>query len=148
MPEATYNPTDLAIVQLDEAIRQFLDKQSYICAITLSGAAEELLGRMVQRAGGESALAQLAAGHLRVANAFGERGLTRKQSIQRHNFARDSLKHLTVSSGECVTLDLEDEVIDLLDRAIYNVILLGIPFTNELRRFNDWYVENCVGGHD
>jgi len=39
---------DAAVEQVDWAIRFFLDNQAYIPAITLAGAAEEILGRAVQ----------------------------------------------------------------------------------------------------
>ncbi|HEY6528588.1 MAG TPA: hypothetical protein VIZ65_07825 [Cellvibrionaceae bacterium] len=38
---------DAALVQLDCAIRLFLDEEDYISAITLSGAAEEIIGEVL-----------------------------------------------------------------------------------------------------
>jgi hypothetical protein len=38
---------DVAVDQLDWAIRLFLDHRAYVAAITLAGAAEEILGRAV-----------------------------------------------------------------------------------------------------
>jgi hypothetical protein len=47
---------DAAVEQLDWAIRLFLDHQAYLPAITLAGAAEEILGQAV---GDRAAFAQL-----------------------------------------------------------------------------------------
>ena len=47
---------DVAVEQLDWAIRLFLDHQAYLPAITLAGAAEEILGQAV---GDRAAFAQL-----------------------------------------------------------------------------------------
>ncbi len=42
------NKKSIALHQLNRAIELFLDEKDYICSITLSGAAEEILGRMVE----------------------------------------------------------------------------------------------------
>ena len=145
MAEATHKKLDLAAELLDEAIRQFLDRKSFVCALSLAGAAEEILGRTIELRGGESSLAQRVKDHLMIANAFGSTKLTEKQSKWRHNFAKNAIKHLDGTDDENITLDLEDEAIDMIGRATHNVMLLNLPYTDELRRFNDWYMENCVG---
>jgi hypothetical protein len=143
--EATYKKLDLAFELLDEAIRQFLDRRAFTCALSLAGAAEEVLGKTVELRGGESSMAQRVKDHLMIYNAFGASKLTEKQSKWRQNFAKNAIKHLDGVNDEEITLDLEDEAIDMLNRAVHNVILLQLPYTNEIRRFDDWYMENCVG---
>jgi hypothetical protein len=143
--ESTHKKLDLALELLNEAIRQFLDRKSFVCALSLAGAAEEILGKTVELRGGQSSLAQRVKDHLMIANAFGSSKLTEKQSKWRHNFAKNAIKHLDGANDEEITLDLEDEAIDMLGRATHNVILLQLPYTEELRRFDDWYMENCVG---
>ena len=145
MAEATYKKLDLAIELLDEAIRQFLDRKSFACSLNLAGAAEEILGKAIELRGGESSLAQRVRDHLMIHNAFGASKLTAKQSRDRQNRAKNSIKHLNDTTDAEVTLDLEDEAIGMLERATHNLMLLGLPDTDEVRRFNDWYMENCVG---
>jgi hypothetical protein len=43
--EVEVSKTDAAVEQLDWAIRLFLDHQAYRSAVTLAGAAEEILGK-------------------------------------------------------------------------------------------------------
>ncbi len=50
---------DIALVQLETAIDLFLYKCNYICAATLAGAAEEILGAIVRRSGKPNALDEL-----------------------------------------------------------------------------------------
>ncbi|HEY6018713.1 MAG TPA: hypothetical protein VIY48_02130 [Candidatus Paceibacterota bacterium] len=143
--EISYKKLDLAIELLDEAIRQFLDRKSFACFLNLAGVAEEVLGRTVELRGGESSLAQRVNDHLLIHNAFASSKLTAKQSRDRQNRAKNSIKHLNDTNDAEVTLDLEDEAIEMLNRAVHNVILLQLPYTDEIRRFDDWYMENCVG---
>ena len=56
MPPAQHNQIALAAEQLDVAIQLFLDERSDISALTLAGAAEEILGNAAKLAGGENAL--------------------------------------------------------------------------------------------
>lgn len=145
MAETTYKKLDLALELLNEAIRQLLDHKSFACALSLAGSAEEILGKTIELRGGVSSLEQRVKDHLMIASAFGSTTLTEKQSKWRLNFAKNAIKHLDGANDEEITVDLEDEAIDMLGRAAHNVILLQLPYTNELRRFDDWYVENCVG---
>ena len=66
-------------------------------------------------------------------------------SLSRRKLARNSIKHLNDTNDAEVTLDLEGEAIGMLNRAVHNVILLQLPYTDEIRRFDDWYLESCVG---
>jgi hypothetical protein len=43
--DQTYNRVDLAAEQLDVALSLFLENQSLVSALTLAGAAEEILGK-------------------------------------------------------------------------------------------------------
>lgn len=145
MGEVTYRKIELAIEHLDEAIRQFLDKKSMACALTLAGVAEEVLGRTVELRGGESALGRMVKDHLLIHNAMSTAKLTEKESRFSHNLARNSMKHINGPDDEEITLDLEDETIDMINRAVHNVILLQLPYTSGIQRFDEWYMENCVG---
>jgi hypothetical protein len=145
MAEIRYKKLALAVEHLDEAIRQFLDGKSMACALTLAGAAEEVLGRSVALRGGESALGRRVKDHLMIHNALSASKLSEKDAIWRHNLARNSMKHLNGAEDEEVTLDLEDEAIEMINRAVHNVILLQVPYSPEIQRFDEWYMENCVG---
>ncbi|WP_155644432.1 hypothetical protein [Burkholderia territorii] len=51
MPTQTYRRIDLALAQLDAALRLFLECRAFAAVITLAGAAEEILGKEVGRCG-------------------------------------------------------------------------------------------------
>lgn len=146
MAETVHKKLILAIEQLDEAIHQFLDKKSMVCALTLAGAAEEILGKTVELRGGESALAQLVKDHMLVHNLMSSSiKLTEGQSRWRHNLARNAIKHLDGPHDEEIVIDLEDEALDMINRAVHNVILLQLPYSPAIQRFDCWYLETCVG---
>lgn len=51
-----YNKADLARIQIDRAVELYLDHGDFVCASTLAGAAEEMLGNIAKAQGGESLL--------------------------------------------------------------------------------------------
>lgn len=51
MPASWHTQEDLAIVQIEQAIRIFLDEGDYFSAATLAGASEEISGRIALREG-------------------------------------------------------------------------------------------------
>ena len=54
--ECRYSQLDIAITQLNAAIRLFLDDKDYISSATLAGASEEIVGAMLRRNGEDAAL--------------------------------------------------------------------------------------------
>lgn len=52
----TFSYLALATHQMERALRLFLDEGDYICAITLAGAGEEILGRLLEESGRQHAL--------------------------------------------------------------------------------------------
>lgn len=56
MPAQTYRRIDLALEQLDVALMLFLERGDFPAVITLAGAAEEVLGKEVNRRGWQVAL--------------------------------------------------------------------------------------------
>jgi NAD/NADP transhydrogenase beta subunit len=50
---------DIALVHLETAIELFLNNQNFICASTLAGAAEDILGKIVCRSGKTNAFKEL-----------------------------------------------------------------------------------------
>ena len=95
---------DAAAEQLDWAIRLFLDHQAYLPAITLAGAAEEILGQAV---GDRAAFAQLK-------TVFAGRfDISEKIISQQHlNKARNWLRHWDQRTDhEKICLELDKEPI-------------------------------------
>ncbi len=120
-----------ATEQLSWAIRLLVDHQAPIPAITLAGAAEEMLG---QAAGTESSLNDLK-------SHFGPR-YSIPQSIltQQHlNRAKNWLKHWSPGIDEEYTdFDLEEEATQYIARGLSNLSVLRKPLPSEEPKFMNW----------
>jgi len=73
--EITITKIDAATEQMDWAIRLFLDHQAYLPAITLAGAAEEIVGAILKEKAAFSQLAEKFVADL---------GMSRADVTQRH----------------------------------------------------------------
>ena len=126
---------DVAAHQLDWAIRLFLDHKDYIPAITLAGAAEEILGKAV----GAGAIYETL--KKKFASQF---PLTEKEVSQDHlNKARNWLKHWDGRTNtETVCLELDKEAIQYIVRALANLATHDGSQPSEGPRFSAWISEN------
>src|ERR1700712_4758497 len=106
---------DVAVDQLDWAIRLFLDHKAYGPAITLAGAAEEILGQAV----GDQASFALLKQKLSVDYEISE-----KVVAQAHlNKAKNWLKHWEgLKDDEKVVMELDVEVLHYIIRALTNLV--------------------------
>jgi len=112
---------DVARIQLERAMSLFTVEEDMVSAITLAGAAEELLGRQVAP-NARDEIANF------VARRLESRGETfdRKALLDTLCFARNSMKHLRVGDRTDMNFDLTEEASELIDRAVTNYVrLLG-----------------------
>jgi hypothetical protein len=112
---------DVGVDQLDWSIRLLLDHAAYVPAITLAGAAEEILGKPLQ---GRSALSQLRASIPRDA-----------QKIDL-NKLRNFLKHGNPPEMHVSGIELEAAL--MIIRAQVNLESNDNTFCSEWPRFVDW----------
>lgn len=128
---------DIAVHQLDTAIKLFLDGKDYIPSITLAGAAEEILGIIVARNGSQSAYAELSE------SLKNEHGISIKELNDNYlNFTRNSLKHANEVKEDTIELEPENESIQMILRCITNLIKYDKSLSAESPRFLDWLSEN------
>lgn len=110
----------VALMQLETALRLWSEGTDYYSVVTLAGAADEILGRLLESRGGVTALASLTqasvAIHLIVHGVAGDE----KKIADRANRARNALKHFRSGGEHVVELDIHQEAVDMLDRAISN----------------------------
>jgi hypothetical protein len=115
---------DVALQQLEAALSHWHSK-AYVPAITLAGAAEELLGKLVRSSGKESRLDEMkreyCALHRLTHGAELATDELEKWLVVRANGARNVLKH---GCALDFPINLGDEARDLIDRAISNYWLL------------------------
>jgi hypothetical protein len=131
---------DAAVDQLDWAIRLLLDHQAYVAAITLAGAAEEMIGATLEDQAAFKILTQ---------RLSAQYGLSPTVITQAHlNRAKNWLKHWQgLKDDETVALELEVEAIQYIVRACTNLIAHDRSLPSEGMRFFAWLSADRAGGH-
>lgn len=126
---------DAAVDQLDWAIKLFLDHKAYVSAITLAGAAEELIGGTLNN---DSSFKQL---QVKLAKKY---SLDPKIVSQAHlNKAKNWVKHWrNCKDNDCIDIELETEAMQYIIRAISNLLLHDRSMTIESPRFLKWLYEH------
>jgi len=139
--EQTYTKLDLATEQLDAAISLFLEK-SFVSALTLAGAAEEVLGKALSNRREQNYL------DWKYETFEPIHPILHGAPLSKEAFVRDENRALiAVASGSepSVTLDLEDAAPWMIIRACFNSDRLGLPRTARRREFDNWFDEDVVG---
>jgi hypothetical protein len=122
---------DVALLQLDWAIRLLLDHSAPIPAITLAAAADELSGKCIS-AGGSSETA-----HSTIKEALADQGYGCLKVVGTFmDAARNSLKH--GGTSEKIELEPDSEAIQLIVRSIINAHRLRGELSGEMPRFLEW----------
>lgn len=141
--DTTLSNAQVAIVQLNEAISLFT-RERFLAALTLAGAAEEILGKLLIRRG---ELPVIKASTAAIKRLRAETGLSvmgeasEREMVDAWNQARNNAKHLTRPEGDSVTLNLCDEAYWMLRRALANSEKLGLHVTGT-QDLENWVVIN------
>lgn len=146
MSEESHHKISLAIEQLENALSLFLDGRSHVSALTLAGAAEEILGMAVKINGVENSLQELY-------RIYNDPGLTwinppktwAEFTTKSKNKARNAVKHVSGKYDLTFEADIEDEALWMIVRAVDNYNRLGFGPTELMHEFDDWFFENVVG---
>ena len=129
----TFTKQKIAKHQIERAISLYLDEADFISAITLAGAAEEILGKLVKQTGGITAYEAVG----EIIEAVNE--LTNKQQYSKNdlnelfNSTRNNLKHL--SGSEQFVVDMKQEANNMLYRAISNYRSLTSKETELMKKW-------------
>lgn len=133
----TFTKLEIAERQLDRAIRCLLDEDDPICAITLAGAADVVSGGLLKNKRESSAFDELMQEAMAcyVLEAGEKRADVRAELQDIFNWPRNELKH----HGENRNFDSlaihPEMAAGLIDRAIENTYKLGLPASEDVRRF-------------
>ena len=124
--KSTLPKTEIAEIQLKRAISLYCEGSDLVCAITLAGAAEEILGDLLLHQGCSTALEETAQNSESMFRyAYPDDPLPpRKVWFALGNDPRNELKHLR--DGKPLTCDWEDEAQSMINRAIKNFRRLGL----------------------
>lgn len=128
----TFTKLEVAQHQLERALRLFFEEADYVSAITLAGASEEILGKLLELQGKQHALGGLVETCVAIGRALHNEEWSRKEFVGRSNYFRNGLKHY--ADGETITVSKEVAV-EILDRAINNLWSLTGGETPNIRRF-------------
>ena len=146
MFEDTHNKIDIAIEQLESALKIFLSGESYVSALTLAGASEEILGMALRIKGIENSLQEQYKRYhdpdfswLNPPKSWGEFTTHGKNKV------RNAVKHLSNETDLTFEADIKDEALWMLVRAIGNYDRLGFPPTDLMHQFEGWFYEHYVG---
>ena len=135
---------EIAQIQLDRAISLFFNENDYISAITLAGAAEEILGKLLvkENVGKRPALKELIESSIEIHKKFHEEELLEKEIVQVANYYRNNCKHF--GSGEDLLFSVDFEAAHLIDRASENYFKLTNSETPGMVRFREsnYFSEN------
>ena len=140
MDAAQYSQVDLASEQLDSALKLFMAKSPrFASALTLAGAAEEILGKILERQGKMSAIRHWYFGKADNHTTGGEPIPTWQQHAFEENFARNVLKHIQDSEIVTIPFGLEEAAAMMLYRAITNFEWLGLKKSWRMVKFERWF---------
>lgn len=143
MPSAKHDQIALAAEQLDAAIELFLGDRSDVSALTLAGAAEEILGRAVKLDGLANSMQDAYD-----VSATTHRHLCRKvlkwnDFADGENYARNAAKHLL--GDNAVDVDFRRAAMWMIVRACANYARLDLDQTDRMRDFDNWFYEQELG---
>lgn len=127
------NKLEIATSQLRHGISLVLEERELISAITLAGAAEEILGKLASQAGLIPALTRRTENARSLHKHLWKIDPGIKPFVQIKNKTRNELKHL--ASGTPIEISLEEEATRLLDRAVENYRLLHVRPASFIRDY-------------
>jgi len=136
---------DLATEQLDVALQLFLDKRSYVSALSLAGAAEEIFGKALDHQGKEHSLKYKFDAIAPIHHVLNGAPLAWRNFADDENRARNAAKHMRIPADATVTMDIEDAALWMIVRAIDNFERLGLAKSDRICAFENWFYAHVVG---
>ena len=136
VPVRAYYRKDLALAQLETALRLYFEGSDRASIITLAGVADEVFGKLLAASGRENSLKSLVAAVTAIQQKLFGEALEPNQIADRANAARNSLKHWDVGDTEIVKFNLEVEARDMLTRAVDNYWTLEQKLSPAMERFH------------
>jgi hypothetical protein len=132
VPPQWYSRQALAEHQLDRAIRLLLEERDAVCSLTLAGAAEEILGKIVEEGGGRSSLGSFIDVCLMMGRLSHGEDWKPGTFADMANHTRNALKHHGDGTEVAVT---EDMACEMLDRAVENLAMTGARQSEQVDRY-------------
>lgn len=134
---ASISKLEAAKMQLDSAIQHFFADE-HVCSITLAGAAEDILGGLLQHKGEQSPFEFL---HDWYQQEYAEQITKQDFSRQLANAHRNWLKHAKEDAGSVLEITDMDSIMMLM-RAVPCYYKLTGGHSTEMDRFNEYVRRN------
>ena len=135
---AQFQRIEIAKAHLHRAIVLFIEEQDFINAITLAGAAEEVLGRFVRGANLTTAMDQIVGNLCRKLGGSLDEKKIRNDHLNR---VKNSLKHFEKGDDELIEIEAEEEAISMIVRAMSNLVLIEGQLTEHSKIFYEFLKE-------
>ena len=137
-----YSKEEIALAQLETALDLYERGTDLLPVINLAGAAEEILGKLVARTGGQAALQTDTEVVEKMFALLWPKEVPPAVAafVERANRARNALKHLNAGGGP-IELNAADEAKAMLDRAVTNYWRLREDLTPKIKRFVDKQID-------
>jgi hypothetical protein len=132
---------EIAHRQLERSIDLFMRAKDYVSALTLAGAAEEILGKLLHREGRQHWLDEILDGAIEALGFVDEDAdspearKARKDIADLANFYKNRFKHF--SEEDKISLAVDVKAAEMIDRAISNYWALTKRETGAMGRFRD-----------
>ena len=141
-----HNKVEIAIEQLETALKLFMSRESYVSALTLGGAAEEILGMALKIKGIENSLQEQYKSYcLPGLEWINPPKQWKEFTTDGKNSVRNAVKHLSGEDDLTFEADIQDEAVWMLGRATENHKRLGFKPTDLMHEFEEWFYEHYVG---
>jgi hypothetical protein len=131
----------VATQQLDTALRLYFGRRDYFSAITLAGAAEEILGVYLKRHRQPNAFDEDLEASLRVYRWLHNQDTSPEKMHKTINRVKNAAKHMQGFADVELFCDPREEARTILDRAVSNYYHLmsfeDLRETPRIRRFNE-----------
>ena len=132
---------DVALRQLETALRLYFEGEDYYSVVTLTGAPEEIFGKLVKENERENALESLRKGGAAIHKAHFDEDIPEKEISDRANRVRNFLKHWDPGKPKALEFDAPEEAKDMLDRAVDNYCGLTGSLTPAMQRFQGMHTQ-------
>ena len=133
------NKVDISKQQIERAILLFNNENDYISALTLSGAADEVLGTILKNKGLSSSYSGISSLMNQVHEQTQKQPYTSKEFNEIANGPRNHIKHY--SNTEMVEFDPKQEACNMIYRAICNYKSLESTGTEKM---DAWLKSSCA----
>lgn len=125
MAENIFQSIEIALEQLETALRLYEHDREYFSVITLASAAEDILRKQCEAKNIETSLAAFQAGAIKLYRNMYPDEIIDEDKLEKEiancvNHARNKAKHINPSVEPTFTVDAQEEARDILNRAIDN----------------------------